>query len=131
MRTNLATRLYSCLFYLLCVIPLWTRPIERIFASSSLHPSLQTSSEASGLEKSSGGVGGLGLVQPSVGGVKGESALGWVSMWGASHNSVFPPADKPDHRGNNRTIIGCAYSCAQRNGANEALTRASANDQIC
>lgn len=70
MRTNLATRLYSCLFYLLCVIPLWTRPIERIFASSSLLPSLQTSSEASGLEKSSGGVGGLGWVQPFVGGSK-------------------------------------------------------------
>lgn len=73
MRTNLATRLYSCLFYLLCVISLWTRPIERIFASSSLHPSLQTSSEASGLEKRGGvggWVGGLGWVQPSVGGSK-------------------------------------------------------------
>lgn len=64
------------------------------------------------------------------GGVKGESELGGC-MWGASHNSVSSPADKPDHCGNNRTIIGCAYSCTQRNGTNEALTRASANDQIC
>lgn len=58
MSPNLATRLYSCLSALLCVILLWTRPIKRISASSSLHPSLQSSSEASELEKSSRGEGG-------------------------------------------------------------------------
>lgn len=59
-------------------MPLWTRPIERISASSSLHPSLQSSSEASGLEKSSRGETGGGLSQPR--GVKGEYAVGWGRM---------------------------------------------------
>lgn len=60
MSPNLATRLFCSLFYLLGVIPLWTRPIERISASSSRHPSLQSSSEASGLEKKTAGGGRVG-----------------------------------------------------------------------
>lgn len=33
---------------------------------------------------------------------------------GGNCDSAFSEAHKPDHRGNNGTIMGCAYSCAQR-----------------
>ena len=82
MSPNLATRLCSCLFFffLLCGTPLWTGPIERIAASSSLHPSLQSSSEASGLEKKQRGDKGGGSANH--GGVKGEPTAGRGCMRG-------------------------------------------------
>lgn len=107
-------------FYLLCVIPSWTRPIERISASPSLHQ------RPVGGGWGGGGGGGGGSANHWGSKVSLQQARG--ACRGGNRDSVFSEAHKPDHRGNNGTIIGCAYSCAQRISANEVLTRARAND---
>lgn len=90
-----------------------SRPTERVPASASVSP-LQTASgelEVSSSRREKVAVG-CSAGPEGVGGVRGESAAGREE--GAPLISCPTPRPPPDLRGNNGTIMGCSYSCAQR-----------------
>lgn len=127
MRPNLATHLYSHFLSALCdtVMDSSHRAYLCLFLPPSL-PSDLIRGQWAGKEQQGGERRGF---RPTVGGSK--VSLQQAGAHVGATMTVSSSAHKAGHRGNSGTIIGCTSSCAQRIGANEVLTRASTNDQVC
>lgn len=120
----------------------WTRPIERISVSPPppIPPFWQPdiTQRAAGWKRAAGEVGVAASRGSEVSLQQDKGRVSWW-WWGVATQTQSPPffvpspALNPDQHSNNRAIIGCEYSWAQRGSkwgvADEVLTRARANDQ--